>query len=253
MPPANAVIQIPLMLVCFAWVFGALLYAFLHRSKNLGTVLWMAFLPFALAVLVSLVWQPVLHYRPLIGISPFLYILLAWPVNGLFEIRYAIYEKPRFRMNLRRMLFAATFILPLLLVSDVSMFVYARENKTSSASVALAYIQAHWQPGDIIYSYTDDGWVNTVPYDTYPNYKAPDCGVTLGALSSATRQAIGEQIVPLSKLKFARAWLIWSDSPLSPVCSNDQLISLGLDPKKPLLITANNEYYFDGLWLLEKK
>src|ERR1035437_10050589 len=68
MPPGNAVTQIPLMLVCFAWLAVALIYAFRHYSDNLGSILSLAFVPFALAVLVSLVWQPILHYRPLIGI-----------------------------------------------------------------------------------------------------------------------------------------------------------------------------------------
>jgi hypothetical protein len=256
MPPGNAVIQIPLMLVCFAWIFAALLYALLHRSENLGTLLWLAFLPFGLAILVSLVWQPVLHYRPLIGISPFLYILLAGPVDQLF---FQFARSSKFYLygfhgiNLRKALLAAIFIIPLLLVSDGSMYIYARENKTSDAIIALSYIQAHWQPGDIIYHFADDSWVNTFPYFSLPSYKAPDCGVTLGALSPATRQAIGEQIIPLDNLIYKRAWLLWSDSPLTPTCSDSQLISLGLNPKKPLLITASDEYYFDGLWLLEHK
>ena len=243
MPPANAVTQIPLMLVCYAWLSVAILYAILHRPANLGSVLWLAFLPFALAILVSLVWQPVLHYRPLIGISPFLYILLAVPVEGLFAFGEFLIR--------RRALFAAIFMIPLVLVPDLSMYVYARDNKTSGATLALAYIQAHWQPGDIVYSYTDDGWVNTAPYNTQPEYKAPDCGVTLGGLSPATRQAIGQPIIPLRELAYKRAWLLWSDSPLAPTCADAQLTGLGLDPKKPLMITASDEYYYDGLWLIE--
>ena len=244
MPPANAVIQIPLMLACFAWLAIALLYAILHRSENLGSILWLAFLPFALAVLVSLIWQPILHYRPLIGISPFLYILLAMPVEALFqgnEVRW------------RTVLYAAIFIVPLIMISDVSIYVYARVNKTSGASIALTYIQEHWQPGDVIYHFGDDSWVNTTPYNSLPNYKAPDCGATLGALSAKTRTAIGQKIIPISSLTYKRAWLLWSESPLTPPCSDSQLTSLGLDPKKPLLTTTNNEYIFDGLWLLEHK
>jgi hypothetical protein len=246
MPPANAVVQIPLMLACFAWLTIALLYAILHRPENLGSILWLAFLPFALAVLVSLIWQPVLHYRPLIGISPFLYILLAGPVEAIFQGN---------RIRWRTVLYAAIFIVPLILISDVSVYVYARENKTSGASIALAYIQAYWQPGDVIYHFGDDSWVNTTPYNSLPNYKAPDCGATLGSLSPATRIAIGQQIVPLSSLTYQRAWLLWSESPLTPPCLDDQLTSLGMDPKKPLLLltTTSNEYVFEGLWLLEHK
>jgi uncharacterized membrane protein len=254
MPPANAVTQIPLMLVCFAWLTIALIYAFRHRIDNLGSILCLAFVPFALAVLISLVWQPILHYRPLIGISPFLYILLAWPVDDLlwqFARSSKFYVYGFHGVNIPKTLLVAIFIIPLILVSDVSMYVYAAPNKTSGATVALAYIQAHWQPGDIIYSYTDDGWVNTKPYNIQPEYKAPDCGITLGNLSASTRQAIGQQIRPLSALTYTRAWVIWSESPLTPACAADQLPAIGLDPNKPVLITASDEYYYDGLWLLE--
>ena len=244
MPPANAVTQIPLMLVCFAWLFGALLYAILHRPENLGTILWLAFLPFALACIFSLIWQPVLHYRPLIGISPFLYILLAFPVELCFHGN---------TFQWRSALFAAIFIISLILVPDASMYVYMRANKTSSFSAGLAYIQEHWQPGDIVYHFTDDSWVNTTPYNSLPNYKAPDCGPTMGELSLATRAAIGQPTMALKDLTYKRAWLLWSDSPNSPTCDIAQLTSLGLDPKKPLLVLADDEYYFDGLWLLKGK
>ena len=263
MPPANAVAQIPLMLVCFAWLAVALIYAFRHRIENLGSILWLAFLPFALAVLVSLVWQPILHYRPLIGISPFLYILLALPVEALFDWPAYVNQAATFPplvfidsvgvLIIRKTLFVAIFLVPLILVPDASLYVFARANKTSGASIALTYVQAHWQPGDIVYSFGDDGWVNTTPYDTLPTYKAPDCGVTLGALSLATRAAIGMQIKPLSSLDYKRAWLLWSDSPVAPICASSQLTALGLDPKKPILITAQSEYVFEGLWLKEGK
>ena len=243
MPPANAVTQIPLMLVCFAWLIGALIYAVLHRPDNLGSILWLAFLPFGLAILFSLVWQPVLHYRPLIGISSFLYILLALPVQALYQTN---------RIRLRRSLIAAIFIVPLLLVTDGSQYAYARSNKLDGTLNALAYVEAYWQPGDIVYHFGDDSWINSVPYDNLPNYRAPDCGITLGELSPATRAAIGEQMRPLASLSYRRAWLLWSNSSINPACSPKQLTTLGLDPQHPLLVISDNEYIFYGLWLLRK-
>jgi hypothetical protein len=133
------------------------------------------------------------------------------------------------------------------------MYVYARANKTSGALLSLRYIQAHWQPGDIVYHFGDDSWINTTPYNNYPNYMAPDCGPTLGQLSPATRQAIGVQTRPLNSLSYKRAWVIWSDGPLEPSCWTGQLQSLGLDPAKPITVTEDNEYVTAGLWLLERK
>ena len=49
-------------------------------SRNPGrlTIALMAFVPVLIAWLISLVWQPVVLSRPLIGISPFVYIIAAW-------------------------------------------------------------------------------------------------------------------------------------------------------------------------------
>jgi len=48
-----------------------------HHPERL-TVAIMAFAPLFIAWIVSLVWQPVLLFRPLIGISPFLYLVVCW-------------------------------------------------------------------------------------------------------------------------------------------------------------------------------
>jgi uncharacterized membrane protein len=44
-------------------------------------LLIMAFVPLLIAWIASLVWQPVLLFRALIGISPFLYVLVCWPLG----------------------------------------------------------------------------------------------------------------------------------------------------------------------------
>lgn len=255
-PPQNAVIQIPLMLAGYAWIFVALLYAWLHRNKTTGLVCLIAFLPFFFATVFSLVWQPVLHFRPLIGISPFLYILLAGPVDKLFVDKSF---KPAFWITVNQVwldvtktLYASVFILPLLLICDGTIYANLRTAKLSGASIELAFVREHWQPGDIIYHFSDDSWVNTAADSDLPMYKAPDCGPTLGGLSPKTRLAIGQRILPLADLQFKRAWLFWSDSPLEPPCIFQQLIDLGLDPHRPLGFAASNEYIFEGLWLLEK-
>jgi hypothetical protein len=270
MPQGNAVLQIPLMLAGYGWLFAALLYALLHRTDNLATTCWMAFLPFGLAVLVSMIWQPVLHYRPLIAISPFLYLLLARPIDSLMDKVEGSYPyltvgkdghaicKDRlfsyYEPNWRKTLYAAIFILPLILVCDVMLYAYAVQNKTMDGSQPyMVYIRQHWQPGDIVYHFGDDSWVNMTPYTTdLPNSRAPGCAITKGGLSASTRSAIGMQIVPLEDLTYTRAWLIWDDTPLDPYCSNGLIANLGLDPRKPVLVGIDNEYIYSGLWLLEK-
>jgi len=117
-----------------------LLYAILHRSENLGSFLWLAFLPLpGRPGFVDL--QPILHYRPTDRDSPFFIYLLAMP------------SKP-FSKGMR------SDGVPVPLCGDFHCatdhdlgcehIFYARVNKTSGASIALTYIQEHWQPGDVI-------------------------------------------------------------------------------------------------------
>ena len=156
-------------------------------------------------------------------------------------------------LDLQRALLAAIFIVPLILIPNGQMYLYAHDNKQPGEAVELAYIQAHWQAGDIIYAVGEDAWINTAPDGWVQLYKAPDCGVTLGGLSPRTQAAIGEVVRPLDQISHTRAWVMWEDSPVIPACQKQQVIAMGLDPKKPLLRGGQSEFVMDGLWLQEAK
>lgn len=70
-----AVTFVALIAGCFA----------LARSKHPArlSIVVMAFLPLVIAMLVSWLWQPVILFRPLIGISPFLYLATAWSLESV--------------------------------------------------------------------------------------------------------------------------------------------------------------------------
>ena len=244
LPPTNAVIQIPLLIVFSAWLIIALFCAthYYWNNSDIGEIAILAFLPFFLALGVSLLWQPVLHYRPLIGISPFLYILFAIPVELLFQADLPI---------LSTATISGIFILPALLICDGNLYFNASAIKTPNSALELAYIQSHWQPGDIILHTADDFWVNSAAALTEAQarsvYMSPDCGPVLGGLSPLTRQAIGEQIAPLADLVYRRAWIVWSDGPLDPAC-----ILSAKPAGSPLVIGADDQYVYDALWLVHK-
>jgi uncharacterized membrane protein len=252
MPPQNAVIQIPLMLAGFAWLALAIIYSIRRGGLYARLPIFaMAFLPFIFAILASILWQPVLHYRPLIAITPFLYIILASPINGLFEFPEALSLNDWQDPIWRRILLASCFLLPLLIICDGSIFLNIKSIKTPTVTPELSYIQSHYLPGDIIYHFSDDSWVNSAALTNYElqitTYKSPDCATVLGALSPITRSALGQDIRPLTAIPYTRAWLIWSDSPLDPPCN------LAQKPAgAPLLIADDDEYVFEGLWLVEK-
>jgi hypothetical protein len=248
---SNAVIQIPILLVGFAWLFGSLLLvifgkhhrpASAARTNYLLTVCIMAFLPLALAVLTSAIWQPVLHYRPLIASTPFLYLLMAEPVELLFDASG--------RFLCRRAIYAACFILPVILICDISIYAYSSYSKDDGSRLDLAYIQQHWQPGDVVLENSAQSWVNMTPYaPDLPRYFIPQCSSENGRLSAATSQVLGMQDAP-SDLTYTRAWVIWLYSPLTRVAENcaQDLYHLSA----PVQVTIDNEYIYYGLWLANK-
>jgi len=75
----------PLFFASYAVTFAAVILGVIAiiRSRHPArvTVATMAFVPLLIAWGVSLVWQPVILFRPLIGISPFLYLVVSWALS----------------------------------------------------------------------------------------------------------------------------------------------------------------------------
>lgn len=215
-------------------------------------VLTMAFAPLAVAWIASILWQPVLLFRPLIGISPFLYLVISWPVASVSLIKARRYQ----------VLYAACFILPMLIFGVAGYYsnisAMKGEGAVSPMLNTLDYVRANWQEGDVIY-YTDDGpMINLMPYAAdLPQYKMPACderigyAPVLGSLSDATREAIGIKIADLANVPHKRAWIFAPRSPLHPQCYNTQIAQLA--PEGQQVITVDdNEYISSGVWLEDK-
>lgn len=214
-------------------------------------LLGMAFAPVLLSWVISLTWQPILLFRPLIGISPFLYIVTAFPFASVSR-----------ESTMRVQLVAACFYLPIFLFGVAGYYLNIPAMKGEGAVApmleALTYIRANWQEGDVIY-YTDDGpAINLMPYaGDMPQYKLPACdervgyAPVLGSLSESTRNAIGIPSARLSDLPYARAWVFAPRSPLHPQCYEAQIAAIA--PEGEQLITVDdNEYISSGVWLVNK-
>lgn len=74
-------IAVAAFIVFFFWLCLSLYSALRTNTRPLWTAALIVFLPLALAVTASLVWSPILLYRPLLASSPFLYWLLASPLE----------------------------------------------------------------------------------------------------------------------------------------------------------------------------
>jgi uncharacterized membrane protein len=246
---------VPSYVVVFAvLIIGVYSMVITHSQKQLYeisfVVLTMAFAPLALAWIVSMLWQPVLLFRPLIGISPFLYLVATWPLLNVQTFK---------RSNV---LYAACFIAPLLLLGTAGYYhniaAMKGEGAVSPMLDTLTYIRANWQEGDVIY-YTDDGpMINLLPYAAdLPQYKMPACdervgyAPVLGSLSESTREAIGITIADLKDVPHKRAWIFAPRSPLHPTCYDKQIA--GIAPIGKQVITVDdNDYITSGVWLEER-
>jgi len=206
-------------------------------------LLLLAFAPICFAWLASLIWQPILIARPLIGSAPFLYLIFVSPLEHLPQ------RQPTKR---RASLYMAAFWVPVFLIGLLGFYIRTPSLKGGQQAEmigALDYIRDNWQEGDVIY-HTDDGsLVNWIPYSSeLVHIKAPECGPVLGSLSSDTRSAMGIKIAALDAVPHSRAWIAAPISPLHPACYIAELGEL-LEDAQLKMIVNDSELLISGVYL----
>lgn len=159
--------------------------------------------------------------------------------------------------------FSSLIIVPLIAASLYGYYANISamkgEGAVSSMRGALAYVESHWQEGDIIFT-TDDGpWINLRPYTDKPIYRMPMDGCqekgsfapVLGSLSAQTRDALGMDIKRLDQIDHVRAWVFTpTRSPLHPECYT-RMIS-PLTAETPAYIVDDSDWLFSGVWIVEE-
>jgi len=244
---------LPALLVVFMAVGLGAFHLAQSNHPDKVAILIFAFAPLVMAWTVSVVWQPILLFRPLIGIAPFLYLVAAWPVEQIFaQVQIKSWREASI---------AGALAIPIL-VSGLGGYYRNIPAMKSDGAVsplidALAYVRSHWQPGDVIY-YTDDGpMINLSPYaNDLPQFEMAACGdrlntgPVLGSLSAGTRSAIGIPVRPLEEIPHRRAWVFAPRSPLHPICYEKQIAPY--TPGDPLIVVDDNEFIFSGVWLVER-
>jgi hypothetical protein len=113
------------------------------------------------------------------------------------------------------------------------------------------YIDAHWQPGDIVFHVGDGSWIDMINYTTHPNdyWKMSLCGPVRGSLSDQTRAGLGVQIADLEDLSWTRAWVITAMSPMTPDCELEA-IDPWLEGLQPVTCIAKDVIKETCLYLL---
>lgn len=237
-----------------------------EKVQSWWIVITMAFAPVGLALIASLLWQPLLLFRPLIGISPFLYLIVSWSVmlmNDHVALTANYSDSTYFQFfSRRKALYAACFVVPMLMFGLAGYYqnitAMKGEGATSPMFDAFDYVIANWQDGDVIF-YTDDGpMVNLMPYAdaSMPQYKMPECDTitgyapVLGSLTDTTRAAFGIQVADLADVPHKRAWVFAPRSPLHPLCYEAQIADMAQGA--PLILVDDNKFITSGVWLVEK-
>jgi len=229
--------------VTFAALIIGLAYLFAKRYDHWLSLLLLALLPFTLAIIASLAWQPVMLYRPLIGVTPFLILLVSYPIELLGD----------FKLVDRRAIYLACFIFPVVIISAKSYYQYNPEQKGGphpNITDGLAYVRAHWEPGDIIVHTSDGSLINLWIYaQGMPQYKLPDCGHEIGSLSDQTRQALGIPDISLNEIlnRTGRTWVIAQATPLDAACFSNQIAPL--TQGKAIFPMDDNQFITSGIWL----
>jgi uncharacterized membrane protein len=200
-----------------------------------GLVLTMFFVPFLLGIIISIIYQPVMLFRAMAGISPFAGILALWPITRLG--------------TLRAKLTATVFVAPLLVMAYLTLFTATTR---AGAGDALEHIAAHWQPGDVIVATTDTNIVNLLPYTDKPVILLRECRLPLGGLTEKTRAAMGYDIRQWDDINAPRVWFLYTRSPLIDDCMIAQAETI-IHQTAPALVLQDGEMVKAGLWLVVEK
>lgn len=230
---------------CGLVVFGGLSWGTwrLFCKQRAWAVLWLAWAPIAAAVVASLVWRPVYLFRGLAGAAPFLMLVLVWPLA---------------QQSARRRIYAAILVLPLLLGGVVNHYVNSPKGFPGGQIFQLiAMLEQEWQPGDILYMVNDGPVLGTLTYAPWLDgsiYEMPECpgARTRGALSPATRAAMGLRQVALDELDYGRAWVVWVQGTTSTQCEADRAAAIVGDQPKYFSF-GETDLVKAGVWLLEDR
>lgn len=214
---------------------------------NPARIYLLAFLPLLIGVLISLIWQPVVIFRALIGTSPFIYIILAAPFVWIYERRAAWHYEQG--IIWRRALLAAIFIAPLAVLAYPAL--YDPDYRGNNSAKVVSYLQQHIQPADLVVVGGDGGVLNLRAYGFAP-IMIPECAPSLGSVSDISRTALDYDIRPWQQIHARRIWLYWGTTPLLHQCEVDEFHTIVGD-SVPLVTDQVNEMTFTGLWLVEGK
>jgi hypothetical protein len=231
----------PAIIIATAAFLAAGLWEIRKDRKRLEVatiILWFAG-PVVLGIVAGILWRPVFFSRPVIGASFPLYTILAWPLVSIKK-----------RLTLWALYISAGLILAMCLIN---YYVTIPKGKGEGLDM-LRYVQEHYQTGDIVYSISDGSAVGFKYYTPeLSQFEMTPCEFPdPGSLSPPTREALGIVTADLEVIPFTRAWVVWSDFPMSTLCEFDRAKAY-VENSPLIMISRDDEFVRAGLWLVERK
>jgi uncharacterized membrane protein len=223
------------LVVCSGWLIMGLWLS--SQRRNAWQFVLLSMLPLSMAVAVSLAWQPVLLFRAYIGLAPFIYVILAYGILAFYDDAM---------LNTRRVLIALIVFAPLVMLSTYNLYNNIRGDQSIYPRLA-----SMAQPGDVIVTSNDGGLVGMAAVTDKSSILIEACKPSMGALSTATRAAMGFDIRKWEDVPSGRVWLLWAQTPLVAKCEQDLYHQI-IGDVKPVIVIEDTEMIKTALYLLEK-
>lgn len=220
-------------------LFAALCYgvgrAIVKRDRAALIIALLAFTPIMFAVVVSVVWRPVMLFRALMPVSPMLCLLLGWTFVD--------------NVTRRGKLAASLFAAPVLITSLIAFFLFVPIQKGFPKEFVDVI---DYRAGDVVY-YSNEGPIMAMHFytpTTWVNVMMPPPARNLGALTETTRRAMGFDVRSLDDVTWTRAWVIRSSAPTTTLEEDAAVDALLKTYTHQVIIERKTDYTFQAVYLL---
>jgi hypothetical protein len=211
------------------------------RAPEALLLLWLVFVPALLAVIVSLIWRPILLFRGLAPSLPALFLLAGW----------AFAQVPR-----ARQLYAAILIVPLFISAIIGQYLWTPDQKSAEDQQVLDELRAQWQPGDLIIHSNEGYLVEWHPRGAdLPQVMLPrTCPLgNLGGIARGMREALGMVDAGPDTLSWRRAWFVYLVFPTITQCDADMADAfLATHPHRLAFAIRGDEFVEAKIWLVTR-
>jgi len=211
------------------------------RAPEALLLLWLVLAPALLAVIVSIVWRPILLFRGLAPSLPALFLLAGWAFARL----------PR-----ARQLYAAILIVPLFVSAIIGQYLWTPDQKSAEDQQVLDELRAQWQAGDLIIHSSEGYLVEWHPRGAdLPQVMLPrTCPLgNLGGIAQATREALGMVDADPDTLSWRRAWFVYLVFPTITQCDADMADTfLATHPHRLAFAIQGDEFVEANIWLVTR-